>query len=569
MEDPIQAGLRLAISGKTEEALSYFLDILSSHSDNAEILNLIGALYGEKKEWRLAESYITRALSIRPGTASFLENLGLALAGQQKLVEAVDCYESALQIHPRNATIYLNLAVALLELNRLDDCLSAVSSAISLGLQTERIFNIRGVALSKIGNTAAAIDSFKLSLRVNPHFTEALINYAKLLTTEGNIHEALRALDQAVSAEPSNPIARNNRASARFRVGDDTAALYDVEIALKVSPNYLDARLTRASILAELARFDEALEEVEAVLKVDPSRSEAKWNKGLLLLLRGDFKEGWQLYESGLECGQRKPRTFPQSRWTGQPLRGKTIFLYHEQGYGDTIQFCRFTAVLAQEGARVILEVPPKLFSLLRSLEGVNSLLTTGAKLPDFDFHSPLLSIPSALSNRGVDAPPVRKYLSINCEKVRAWESRLGVCDKPRLGVAWSGSAKNPRNDRRNIPLASLLGRLPQGYEYVSLQTNINESDAEALAGSGIRHFGDELTDFSDTAALCELCDRVITIDTSVAHLNAALGRPTEVLLGEVPDWRWMLDRTDTPWYPTMTLNRTLRPFSVTRTSGT
>jgi hypothetical protein len=186
----------------------------------------------------------------------------------------------------------------------------------------------------------------------------------------------------------------------------------------------------------------------------------------------------------------------------------------------------------------------------------VERLVGSGGPLPAFDCYSPLLSLPLAFGTELETIPAPEKYLKADPERVAQWRERLGPTDKPRLGVAWSGSRLNPGDHRRNIPLSMLLQYLPEGYEYVSLQTEVRETDQEALVRSGVRHFGTELKDFGDTAALCELCERVISVDTSVVHLNAALGRPTWVLLPFVPDWRWLLEREDSPWYPTVRLFR-------------
>ncbi len=231
--------------------------------------------------------------------------------------------------------------------------------------------------------------------------------------------------------------------------------------------------------------------------------------------------------------------------------------LHSEQGFGDTIQFCRYAASVAALGARVILEVQKGLLVLLTGLAGVAELVERGAPLPAFDYHCPLLSLPLAFQTEPDSAPGRQPYLRCDAHKLQAWSDRLGRKTKPRIGITWSGSAAHSNDGNRSIALATWLPYLSDDFEYVSLQKEVRESDrATLLQHNELRHFGEDLQDFGDTAALCALMDVVVCVDTSVAHLSAALGRPTWVLLPRVPDWRWQLERADTPWYPSARLYR-------------
>jgi hypothetical protein len=281
----------------------------------------------------------------------------------------------------------------------------------------------------------------------------------------------------------------------------------------------------------------------------------------MVLLLQGDLDNGWIDYEWRLkrDGGLLKDgRGFAQPHWRGQePLAGERILLYAEQGLGDTLQFCRYVKGVAQLGASVILEVQKPLRNLLVGLEGAAQVIGRGQALPDFDYQCQLLSLPLAFKT-GLDTIPATvRYLRSEPAKVAQWQARLGQRSHPCVGLVWSGSLIHKADQKRSIALAQLIGRLPVGPQYVSLQKEVREHDLLTLRSNpAILHFGDELQDFTDTAALCECMDLVISVDTSVAHLSGALGKQTWIMLPWVPDWRWLLEREDSPWYPTVKLYR-------------
>lgn len=245
----------------------------------------------------------------------------------------------------------------------------------------------------------------------------------------------------------------------------------------------------------------------------------------------------------------------PQPLWDGrEPLAGKTLLLQAEQGLGDTLQFCRYASVAQQQGARVVLEAQPPLVPLLRSLQGASQVVARGDPLPAFDVHCPLMSLPVAFGTTLDSVPSAVPYLEAPAERVQAWRSRLGPAKAPRVGLAWSGSRTHRQDRERSLALERLLAALPPGLTYVSLQKEVRDTDRPAM--QGLQDMGAELADFADTAALCEQLDLVISVDSSVAHLAGALGRETWLLLPFNADWRWLLRRADSPWYPGMRLLR-------------
>ena len=330
---------------------------------------------------------------------------------------------------------------------------------------------------------------------------------------------------------------------------------------MSINPNYFEAWSNKGFTLHELHRFDEAIAHYDRALSINPNYFDALWNKSLSLLIQGDFESGLLLYESrwlsykASEAAGR--RSFEKPTWLGkESLEGKTILLYGEQGLGDFIQFCRYVQLVSKNGGRVILEVPKSLATLLKDLPGISLLVILGDELPSFDFVCPIMSLPLALGANLETIPSKNSYIASDPEKVAKWQLRLGEKRKKRIGLVWSGSASHKNDHNRSLTLTDMLKHLPPNFEYVSLQKEVREGDRDALTSSDVKHYGDQLVDFSETAALCDLMDIIISVDTSVAHLAGALGKTTWILLPYVPDWRWLLDRDDSPWYSSIRLYR-------------
>jgi hypothetical protein len=280
--------------------------------------------------------------------------------------------------------------------------------------------------------------------------------------------------------------------------------------------------------------------------------------------LQGDFENGLPLYENRWYSDKASEfsgkRFFDRPIWLGsESIQGKTILLYGEQGLGDFIQFCRYVKLVVDLGAKVILETPHSLAGLMKGLDGISQLVITGEELPIFDYQCPLLSLPLALKTNLQNIPNRIRYININnhLNKSIEWKARLGLKSKPRAGLVWSGNPHHKNDHNRSLLLRDILPFLPNQFEYISLQNEVREVDKLTLdANPHILSYASHLNDFLDTATLIDNLDLVISVDTSVAHLSGALGRKTLVLLPYVPDWRWLLDRDDSPWYPSMKLYR-------------
>ena len=398
------------------------------------------------------------------------------------------------------------------------------------------------------------------AIKIQPNNAAFYTNHGNALQELKQLDAAVASYDKAIALKPNYAEAYSNRGNAlqELKQLDAAVASYDKAIALK--PNYAEAYSNRGNALQELKQLDAAVASYDKAIALQPDLAEACWSKSLALLLGGDFVDGWKLFEwrwssEGLKLTKRN---FPQPLWLGkESLAGKSVLLHSEQGLGDTIQFCRYAKFVSDLGARVIMEVPKSLFGLMKTLSDVSDLVVKGSPLPAFDYHCPLLSLPLAFNTNLNSIPRATKYLSADSIKLTHWTNKLGEKRKPRIGLAWNGRPEHKNDHNRSIVLAALIQHLPADYQYVSLQKEVRDLDKPVLKSStDILHFGNELDDFADTAALCELVDVVITVDTSVAHLGGALGRPTWVLLPFSPDWRWLLDRNDSPWYPSVKLYR-------------
>jgi tetratricopeptide (TPR) repeat protein len=480
----------------------------------------------------------------------------LTLHQQGDLRQAIELYRAILQVDPQHFDSLHLLGVAALQTGHTDQGIHYIRQAIALNPRVPAAYNNLGNALKDRQQSHEALACYERALALDPGYAEAHNNRGNLLRQQGQADQAIGSYDQALAIRPDYAEALNNKGNALGDLERQEQALRCYDQALVLRPDYAEAHNNRGVTLRDLGQLDQALASYERALALRPDYADARRNKALALLLAGHFSAGWPWYESRIrpEAGKR----FDQPQWDGQqPLTGKTILVHSEQGLGDTIQFCRYAKLLAARGARVVLEVQQPLTSLLRELEGVTEVCTRGETLPGFDLHSPLLSLPMRFGTTldNIPAPPA--YLHSDSDKAGYWARQLGPKSRLRVGLVWSGGTEYRYDHTRSLPLSSLLPFLPAGHDYVSLQKELHERDRPLLmAQDKIRHFGEELQDFSDTAALCEQMDLIISTDTSVAHLAGALGKKTWLLLSHVPDWRWLQQGSNCIWYPGMTLYR-------------
>ena len=467
--------------------------------------------------------------------------------------------EPAPQALPGSCQGWYELGLALMQRRDRPGACKAFLSALALEPAHSDTHYHLGHALSALGQAKAAQQAYAQALRHNPAHLEAALALAALWGSRGHYEGADVICRLALMLAPERADLHFLQAHALHMLRRYEQALQAYERALALKPDYAEVYLSRGVALKELKRVEEALASYDRAIALKPDCAEAYWNKSLALLVAGEFVQGWDLYEWRWkrETFTSPKRNFSQPLWPGtEDIVGKTLLLHAEQGLGDTIQFCRYAKLVKALGARVILEVPKALLGLLSGLEGVDELIEKGKALPAFDCHCPLLSLPLAFKTDLTNIPSPKPYLAASSQKTAEWAQRLGAKSKPRVGLVWSGSTAHKNDPNRSLTLQQLLPHLPGCCEYVSLQKEVREVDVQVLEGSGIGHYEQHIKDFVDTAALCQLMDLVISVDTSVAHLAGALGKTTWVLLPYAPDWRWLLDRDDSPWYESVKLYR-------------
>jgi tetratricopeptide (TPR) repeat protein len=506
-----------------------------------------------------AEKIYTRILKARRDHFDALHLLGLLKHQSGKAGEAYRLISAALAVNPRSADARCNLGLVLHALKRDADALASFEQALALDPAHLEALNNRGMALLKLNRPAEAVTAFERLLALSPRHLEAQVNRANALLDLDRIDGAIAAYDAVIALQPGHAGAHFNRGNAlaqRDRLPEAIAA-YDRAIA--IAPGYAKAHNNRGLALRALNRHEEALASYGRAIAIDKDFAEAHLNAAHALLSLGDFARGFAAYEWRWKIAAAHRRAFRQPLWLGAPPIGrKTILLHAEQGLGDTIQFARYAKLLARDGATVVLEVAPALKQLIAAMEGATRVLTPGEALPPFDLHCPLASLPLALRTEPASIPADIPYLSAPVERVEKWRPRIEALPRPRIALAWSGNPAHANDRNRTIPLARLEPVWSRaGASFISVQRDVRAADAGVLAGAGrLVHLGDDLSDFADTAAVLALADLVISVDSAVAHLAGAMGRPVWILLPCSPDWRWMLGRDDSPWYPTARLFR-------------
>ena len=500
-------------------------DPIEPTSEQTKMIEEAVALH-QSGQLELAETQYKNLLNYLPNNPSLLTNLGTIALQKGRLEDGVRIIEASLKIEPNQINALNNLGTALQGINRPDDALASYDRAIALNPDYADSFSDRGNVLRDLKRLDEALASYDRAIALNPGYADAYYNRGIILKDLKRLDEALASFDRAIA----------------------------------LNPDYADAFSNRGNTLQDLKRLDEALASYDCAIALKPDYAGANWNKSLLKLLMGEYLEGWKLYEWRWKKEQHidSIREYHQPLWLGdESLINKTILIYLDQGFGDYIQCIRYAALVEQLGAKVILEVPLELMTLCSTLKGNFTLLESKKPLPFFDYHCPVMSLPLALKTTVETIPAQIPYLYVDEEKKKQWNEKLGAKTLTRIGLVWSGFSKHTNDHNRSMLLKQLtiLFSLPVGFH--SLQKEVREIDIKTLTDfPNLHQHQEDLLDFSDTAALIDAMDLVISVDTSVAHLAGAMGKKTFILLPYSPDWRWMLDKMDSPWYPTATLFR-------------
>ena len=549
-------------AGRLLEAQAGCQRALEANPDDGELLHLMASICLEAKEFDHAVEWASRAIR-REAAPSYLATLGTALVNLGRRDEALQVFDKAVQLKPDDADLWWQMGNALIDAGRSGEALLCFQHALELAPGHGHAAYKAGALLKEENRLDEALVYLDRSADAQPDHAPTFAMRGFVRANLKRHEEAIDDYELAIRLDPNNEEACSNLGNSLRDLGHPERALSWYDRSLAIKPNVVNAT-NRALILMEIGRFFEARVAFQHALAMDPRNPSLLWNLSLFQLLLGDFEAGWRGREArwnvpGIVSGYPKLDT---PMWIGEePVEGKTVVVCQDEGVGDVIQFARYIPMLVARGARVIVVVNEELCPLLSGLSGVSHCLPKkqGMVVPPFDFHIAIDSLPFAFDTRLDTIPPGNNYLPPPEEHlVQAWEQRLGPHERLRVGLVWSGNPSHSNDRNRSMPLRMLTGLLDVDATFVSLQKSPKPDDVATLREcKEIVDHSARLTDFAETAALVSRLDLVITVDTSVAHLAGALGRPTWILLPHVAsDWRWLLGREDSPWYPTVRLFR-------------
>jgi len=541
------------------EAIETLRVVLRSKEGGENALSLLSEAYREQGRLRRALTILRRREREYGDSASLRRSRGNVLLAMSMPQSAVRDFTRAIECDPENLEGWMGLILSEQKRGGLREALYAANRAYAIS-NTWRVRKLRVallLELSRPANARATLEIYDETARQDPDFHKL---WGDVYIAEGAPRLALEAYDLALEMGSSDSELFSGRGNALYLLERYAEALRSFDYSLERRPSSPHVWSNRGNTLCAIGKYDDALSSYDSALALDPLFSQASLNKGITLLRLGDFEQGLNLYESRWHVNPLKSlkRSIPGPEWSGQEdLCGKRILVYAEQGFGDTIQFSRYVPLLNSLGASVILQVQSELVVLLSTISGLSCCISLSDSVPSCHFHCSIVSLPRHFKTRLFSIPPPAR-LSVSPDSVRRWEMKVGRKRRFRVAIAWSSFSGFNLDHSRSIP----FGELRTAFESIDLdllcaQQAIKSSDSKSVTEvKRLSFYGHELTDFEQTAAMLSQCDLVISTCTSIAHLAGSLGIPTWVLLGRNPDWRWFVDRSDSPWYPSVRLFR-------------
>jgi len=570
-------------------------EILDNQPNNADFLYFMGIIDSQLGHVDQALKWIKRGLVLTPDSAEINCLYAKLLAAQKKYDEAISIFKHSIALKQDYATAYYGLGTVYKECGNEANAIQAYNDALVIDPDFPEVLNDLGVILKNKGMLIEATTCFTRAISVKPEYPLPFNNLGLIHFTLGNSDEAENLYRRALAIKPDYPEALNNLGIILQDHGEFAESMFLYKKALAIKPDYPDALNNISTILQLQGEFEESIDFCKKVLSIQPSHSEALNNLGnalkstgnltesisaykqaialksdypeyhmnlsMALLAAGQFDEGWRMYEWRWKTAQfaHVKQDISKPLWNGEAVAGSILLMRAEQGFGDTLQFCRYVTLAAARGLHVILEVQPALVTIMKSVPGIMQVIAQGQPLPNFDYYCPMMSLPLAFNTQQKTIPQNVPYLSINKESIDIWRNRLSNdnSEKLKVGLVWSGSARLQSQDliaadRRRSITTDLLAPLMDisGIQFYSLQ----KTGLPAPKKFNIIDCMDECRDFADTAAYISNLDLVISVDTAVAHLAGALGKPVWILNRFDSCWRWIRDRDDSPWYPTLRL---------------
>lgn len=586
--------VRHQAAGRLDEARKRYLGVLAIDATHAKSLHGLGLIARQTGDLDGAIRLFRQAVQIKPNDADYQFSLGGTLQAVDRQDEALDAYSRALAINPEFAVVHNNVAALLQQMGKLDEAREHFERAVSLQPAYASAYCNLGALRQNLGDLDGAMWSLERALAIRPDLAEAHNNLGLVLRQMGRLDEARVHYERAVALKPNYAEAHSNLGVLLRQEGRLAESLACHKRALHLRPNSAQALDNMGNTLRDLGRLEESAghhqrvltihsnsakahnnlglterkqgklkesrESLNRALVLEPESAEIRWNLALVDLLEGNYEAGWIGYEARHQRSENRPRCFPQPIWRGEPLDGARILLHSEQGLGDSLQFLRYVPMVQAAGGKVILNVPVTLKRLAEDFVGTDSLTVDEETPPPFDLHAPLMSLPLAFKTTLNSVPSRVPYLTVPADASQVASGLSWPSDKLRVGLVWSGNPKCTEDQIRSMTLSNFLPILDVGgCQFYSLQLGPAAAQL-ATVGAPIMDLSLSINDFADTAALMAHLDLILSVDTSVAHLAGALGRTTWVLVPFAPDWRWLLDREDSPWYPTLRLFRQRRP---------
>ena len=496
------------------------------------------------------------------GTHTCLALHARAAAAAEKghCASACAIYEKILHLQPTDSKALLHLGQ---NAKQLGDPKTALKSLLLIPHDDPYYFDAQldaGLIFMKVGNADAAIKCLCSAIKTQPSSVAALASRAMAFAKIEQYEKALLDLTKCIKLDPKRADIFYNRALVHRKLHDNENAISDYTRAITCDDHHYKAYHNRAIALRDAKRFDGAINDFDKAITINRDLAEGYWNKALTLLRIEKYEDAWPLHEYRWRSPNftSPKRHFDKPLWLGNDcLDGKTILIHSEQGLGDSLQFCRYITLMRNLGCLIYLEVEKPLIRIMRALLPASCIFEKNADLPDFDFHCPMMSLPLAFKTKIETIPGKTPYLSACDSHKRLWKNRLGAKTKPRIGIVWQGNPAHENDIKRSIALETVINYLSHDFEWFSLQKDVTTEDLSIINSTPkLHHFGEEIGDFCSTAGLCDALDAVVSVDTSMAHLAGAIGKPVHILLSYNADARWHENRSDTPWYPTVTLFR-------------
>ncbi|MHA7840270.1 MAG: tetratricopeptide repeat protein [Gammaproteobacteria bacterium] len=526
--------------------------------DNIIFKNNLGSIFKEQGKHQEAIILFKNIIATKPEFAEAYINLAACYFEQQQFNEGTHYLKAASNIKPSDINIRQQYANALMKINKIEDAIAQYQKIIALIPDFATVFVSLGAALQSKKAYKEAEKYYRQALTLNPQHTDALCNLGVLAKIRGEFTEAITLYQQALTINPQLYTVYANLGNALQEIDAYDEAIQCYNKALAINPAFVEAYNSRGYAYQSINQIDRAMADYHSAMTKKENYIDAHWNYALALLITEQYEEGWKEYEYRWQKLATLTTSDTKKRWQGESLRDKTLLIQVEQGYGDTIQFIRYVPLIKKNGGRIILVCREPLVQLLQQIKGIDDIIVKGHVLPAYDYHLPLLSLPLIFNTTAVTIPAAIPYIKADSHKVKQYAAFMDVPKQvKRIGIAWEGSPTHKNNRRRSLPIHLFEPLFTiKNTQFYSLQKGDAATILEQRTDLPIVNLGNLITDFNDSAAFIAQLDLIIAVDTALVHLAGAMGKPVWTLVTFAPDFRWLLEREDSPWYPTMRLFR-------------